>query len=650
MVQSRFPAWLIAALLALVTIGVYWPITHFDFINLDDPDYFSANRHVLSGLKWDNVLWAFRPELEANWHPLTWLSFMLDVTLLGPGPRGPHLINLLLHTANSVLVFLLLRRMTGAFWRSVVVAGLFALHPLRVESVAWVTERKDVLSTFFFLLTLAAYVGYVRVQSLKSEVGRQRSEVRVKGSASRIQHPPSRVMRHAYLFYLLALCFFALGLMSKPMLVTLPLVLLLLDYWPLQRLTFPAARARVWQLIGEKAPFFLLSAVSCVVTFQAQSHAGAVADWVSSPLGARLQNAIVSYARYLGKNLWPVDLVIVYPLPVRWPWGAVAGATVLVVGLGLGVLWYGRQRQYLLTGGFWWFGTLLPVIGLAQAGNQAMADRYTYLPAIGLLVGLVWGAAELARSGRLPSMVTSIGAAAVLVGCCLWTAGQLRYWRDNETLFRHAVACTSGNFVAHEVLGVTLAAQGKWDEAIQQYELVLQTRPRNAEAHNNLGLALAAQRKWNEAIQHYEQALKSKPNLPFAHNNLGVAFAEQGKWQEASQHYEQALQSSPNLAEAHYNLGLALGAQGKWNEAIQHYEQALKSNPDLASICNPNIADAHNNLGTAFCQQGRAAEAVRQFQEALRLKPDHAEARRNLDAVLAAKAQASPPPGTSTNR
>ena len=509
----------VCLVLAAVTLAVFWPATGFDFINLDDAAYYSTNPHILGGLKWENALWAFRTGFLGNWHPLTWLSFMLDVTLFGPGPRGPHLVNLLLHVLNSVLLLLLLRRMTGALWRSALVASLFALHPLRVESVAWVTERKDVLSGLFFLLTLGAYVRYAGFQSLKSKVEACGPWSVVRGPWS-LFHPPSSF------FYVLSLLLFALGLMSKPMLVTLPFVLLLLDYWPLQRFrlsTLNPQPSTLWRLFWEKSPFFLLSGLFCVVTFRAQSSAGAVANWGDFPLAARIQNALVSYCRYLGKTFWPVDLAIGYPRPGCWPWAAVAAAMVLVAGLGFGALWCGRQRPYLLTGWFWFFGMLLPVIGLAQAGGQSMADRFTYLPAVGLFVGLVWGAGELARSGRLPKVVTGVGVVAVLAGCCLRTTDQLRYWQDSETLFRHALACTSGNYVAHNCLGVALAGQGKRKEAIQHYELALQSGPGFASAHLNLADALAAEGKWDQAIQHYEQALQSRPGLADAHLNLANA-------------------------------------------------------------------------------------------------------------------------------
>ena len=353
---ERWQSAVFCLLLVALTLTVFWSATRFDFVNCDDPEYFSTNPHVLGGLKKDNLFWAFRTWYMGNWFPLTWLSYMLDVTLFGPGSSGPHLMNVLFHATNGVLVFVVLRKMTGAMWRSAVVACFFALHPLRVESVAWVAARKDVLSGLFFLLTLWVYARYA-----------QGLEARTRNLEIRTDSPGFHVP--SFIFYLLALIFFALGLMSKPMLVTLPFVLLLLDYWPLRRCGFSTINHQLsgmWRLMGEKIPFFLLSAVICAVTFKAQSNSGAAADWISLPLVGRIQNALVSYCRYLGKTFWPVDLAFPYPHPLNWQTGAVMVATALVAAVSWAALCHGAQRRYLFTGWFWFFGAWYPSSALGK--------------------------------------------------------------------------------------------------------------------------------------------------------------------------------------------------------------------------------------------------------------------------------------------
>jgi len=556
--------------LAAVTLAVYWPVTGFEFINYDDNDYFYSNVHVLGGLTLKNVLWAFRVGDFRFFHPLTWLSLMLDMDLSGKGAGGPHFTNLLLHTANAVLLFLLLRRLTGAHWRSAVVAGLFALHPLRVESVAWIAERKDVLSAFFGLFSLIFYARYV--------------------SESKVQSPKSKT------FYGLALFFFALGLLSKPMLVTWPFVMLLLDYWPLGRvssgvaddesasfapfsfLLSPALRRLVW----EKIPFFMLSLMACALTFLLHEKNEGIVSLVEFPLGARIENAFVSYARYLGQTFWPMKLAVSYPLSEHWPWMQVVLAVVLVMGLSLAAVWLGRRRPYVFVGWFWFLGTLVPVIGLAQAGYQAMADRFTYIPLIGVFLVLVWGASEAFGHWRTPKTAIIGMAVLMLTACAFRTRDQLHYWQNSETLFRHALAVTENNYVAYYNLGNALVARRQLDEAQDNFRNALQIRPDYAEPHNNLGIILVMRGNLEEAIQHFHEALRFRPNYADAHLNLGFALVSQGKFDEAIQQYLEVLRLSPDNAYAHLNLGIALARLGRRDEAVAQFLEALRLKPDFA--------------------------------------------------------------------
>ena len=541
---------LLCLLLAVTTLAVFLPIGRHGYVNYDDSDYVTANQHVKGGLSWDNVVWAFKSGHASNWHPLTWMSHMLDIQLFGDSPGAQHMVSVGFHIANTLLLFLLLRSMTGAVWRSAMVAGLFALHPLHVESVAWVSERKDVLSAFFFLLTLWAYARYAdtrrcsargsKVQSPKSQSRRSQGSA-VSDQKLAAKPPPidrtmadhvSRFTFHASL-YLLALLFFALGLMSKPMLVTLPFVLLLLDYWPLGQIQWstPALEQRFWRLLLEKTPFFLLAAASSVVTFIVQRKGGAVSTSLS--LGARVANALVAYVRYIGKMLWPTDLSILYPHPGHWPAWQVIASAVLLLGIFAAVIWLVRRSPYLVIGWLWFVGTLVPVIGLVQVGIQSMADRYTYLPLIGLFIMLVWGVAELIpdRPWRVDALAA--GGITVLVVCSLLTVRQVQIWRDSETLFQQAVRVTKDNYLAYNNLGYYLSGLGRTAEAIENYRMSLKINPAYEDALNNLGYALAGQKKYLEAIPLYEAALRIKPKHTEVHNNLGNALSETGRIDEA---------------------------------------------------------------------------------------------------------------------
>ena len=486
-VRSRFPAWLMAVLLVLVTIGVYWPATRCGFVNLDDDLYVFQNAHLQSGLSWEGVKWAFRNTEQADyWAPLMWLSHIVGWQLFGMNPWGHHLINVLFHAANTALVFLVFSRMTGATWRSAALAALFGLHPLRVESVVWVTERKDVLSGFFGLLALLAYAGYAE--------GRRR-KTGGRGSWSGVAGPWSLSHLPAPIFYLLSLFLFALGLMSKPVLVTWPFVLLLLDYWPLRRLEPSPPNSQlstVLRLVGEKIPFFVLAALSSVVTVVVQRHGGALAGTESLPLGARVGNGLISYCRYMGKLVWPTDLAVFYPHPGQWLLGEVVLASGLM--LGISALLFVRRRRYpfLLMGWLWYVGTLVPNIGLVQAGGVAMAVRFTYIPTIGALILIVWGANELAGRRPYGAVALSVAEGAALVLCVALTRQQIGYWRDSETLFRRALAVTRDNWLAHHNLGNALESKGQTGEAIRQYQEALRLQPDHVSARRDLDAALAA--------------------------------------------------------------------------------------------------------------------------------------------------------------
>ncbi|MCX6916351.1 MAG: tetratricopeptide repeat protein [Verrucomicrobia bacterium] len=599
--QPRLRVWLMAVLLALGTIAVYWPATRCDFINYDDPDFVTSNAHVQGGLNWESVKWAFRLNEGDYWHPLTWLSLMLDASLLGQGAGGFHFTNVAFHAANSVLLFGLLRLLTGSLWRSMVVAALFALHPLRVESVAWVTERKDVLSGFFGLLSLIAYARYAQRQ--RAVISNQSSVIsrQSAGSAAgdyRTRTTAYRLLTtdHRLLFYLLSLCFLALGLMSKPMLVTLPCVMLLLDYWPLKRMqnveasdTHPPSRFtfhvsrfthHVLPLLFEKIPFFVLSGISCVLTYLTERGPQQTAGFVESPALHRLESAFVAYARYLGKTFWPVELAVPYVNPDHWSWVEVGTSFLLVAGVGLAVFWLGRRWPYLLVGWCWFLGTLVPVVGLTPGWGTFMADRFTYVPSIGMLILAVWGVCEMTRCRRYQLLALSVAGGTAIVLCLALTRQQLGYWKDSEALFRHTLQVTENNDVAHNCLGVALGKKDQTEEAIRQYQEAIRLKPDRPMPHYNLGVAFAKAGQTDEAIRQYREAIRLKPDHANAHNSLGHALFRKGQTEEAIRQYQEALRLQPDHTIAHYDLGLALDQEGRTDEAIRQYREAIRLKPD----------------------------------------------------------------------
>jgi protein O-mannosyl-transferase len=632
------PAWLLAVLLALVTTALYWPAMRCGFVNYDDPAYVASNPRVQTGLTLDNLGWAFSTSETGNWHPVTWLSLMLDASLFGKGAAGFHFTNLALHAINAVLLFLLLRRLTGSQWRSAGVAALFACHPAHVESVAWVAERKDVLCACFGFLALWFYADYARARA-----GR---DVPVSHSSSA---------------YALAWVCFAMGLLSKPMLVTWPFVLLLLDYWPLGRFR----PGQVWPLVREKIPFLALALVASVVTFLAQKHEGVMATVEKLTLGERSGNAVISYCRYLGKLCWPTDLAVIYPYCGHWPWEQVLLAGGLLTLISAMVWVRRRQQPFLLVGWLWFTVTLVPVIGLVQVGAQAMADRYTYIPSVGVLLLAIWGGHELTRRWRHQSLALGVAGTAVIVLCFVLTRQQLGYWQDSETLFRHALAVTENNSIAYNNLGSTLLDQGRTDAAVTQFQAELRLQPDDADAHNNLGMALFAQGQTNLAITQFQTAFRLKPQAARFHCNLGDWFAKYGEIDEAISQFQEGVRLDPACADAHFNLGIAYLQENRLDEAVSQIEAGLRLNPVCAAACfdlgnaffkqgrtdeaiaqfqealrlQPDYAIAHNYLGVVFGAQGRSDEAIHEFQEALRFKPDYAAAHNHLGFALAAKGQ-----------
>ncbi len=635
MARLRFPVWLVAALLVLVTVALYWPAMRCDFVNFDDPGYVTSNLHVQSGLSWEGVKWAFLKPVSCNWHPLTMLSHMVDCQLFGLEPWGHHLTSVLLHALNAALVFALLQQLTGAPVRSLFVAALFAVHPLRVESVAWVAERKDVLSVFFGLLSLIFYVRYAQRRSQGADHGSPAASSKLEVGSSMLD-----VQFSSAINYFPSLAFFICGLMSKPMLVTWPFVMLLLDYWPLRRFQLSASVPSVpsvaknpglWRLVFEKIPFFAFAAAVSVVTFLVQKHGGAVTAGENLPLGARGGNALVSYCRYLGKLFWPTDLAVFYPHPGHWPMGEVLLAGVLLVGISALLIVKWRRYPFLLMGWLWYCGTLVPVIGLVQAGEQAMADRFTYAPSIGVLIFAIWSAYELTRRWWVHVIALSVAGAAVLVLCFALTRQQIGYWKDSEAIFRHAIEVTESNYVAHLNVGTALVKKGQINEAISQYEEAIRLKPDDAAARTNLGAALVIKGQIDEAIRQYQEAIRFKPDYAEARFNLGNDLFDKGQIDEAISQYREAIRLKPDYAEARFNLGTALVNKGQIDEAIRQYQEVIRLKPDGA--------EAHYHLGTALVNKGQIDGAASQYREAIRLKPDYTDAHYNLGLVLGMKGQ-----------
>ncbi len=665
-ILTKYRSFWICLVLTLAATAVFYRVYTFDFINFDDPVYVSQNPNIQAGITLKAVKWAFTASRAANWHPITWLSHMLDWQFFGSNAAGHHLTNLIFHIANTLLLFIILKQMTKAIWPSAFVAALFALHPLHVESVAWVSERKDVLSTFFWLLTMWAYIRFVDRPKITN--------------------------------YLLIVVFFALGLMSKPMLVTLPFVLLLLDYWPLQRFN----TKRPLSLLIEKIPLFVMVLASSIVTFIVQRKGQAIRTVEDYTIPVRLANASISYMQYIIKMIWPVRLAVFYPHPgqnVSVPIAVISAIFLLIVTVL--VFRFAGNHKYLVTGWLWYIGTLVPVIGLIQVGNQAVADRYSYITLTGLFIIIAWGLPELLGKWTSASSVESpqrkivlwISSLMVLSALAVCANLQLRYWKNSITIFQHALNVTKNNYMAHfcmtpmlleqgrieeaiwhnsealrikpdylsglNSLAVSLHKAGRIDEAIYYYNKALGINPAAGEVHVNLAAALAAESRFDEAVRHYRialdgmdtpfirsdlasslmslgrfeeavieyrKALSAVPDDPNILNGLGCALAQTGNFDEAVSLYSKALQIAPDLVNIRLNLGFALSSSGRLAQAVQEYEKIL--------LIQPQNAVAHNDIGVALSRQGKLDEAIAHFNRAIQIDSDYAAARDNLNIAL----------------
>jgi tetratricopeptide (TPR) repeat protein len=623
MPRLRIVAWF----LALVTLVIYLPVRMAGFV-YDDYAYLVNNPTVQNGLSWAGIKWAFTTGYSANWHPLTWLSHMLDCQLFRMNPGAQHVINVLFHSANAVLLLLLLFRLTGELWPAALVAALFAWHPLHVESVAWIAERKDVLSTFFELLALLAYTSYAK--------GRLGSGGKPKSSRD----------------YSLALIFFALALMAKPMPVTLPFVLLLLDLWPLQRFSISNFQLPAFgRLVREKWPFFVLSAASCIVTFVAQQHGEAVRTLTQDPLNYRLQNAPVAYALYLLKMIWPANLAVYYPPPDEIPSLAVAVSLVALAGISIAVWRLRKSRPYLLVGWLWFLGTLVPVIGLVQAGSQALADRYSYFPLIGVFIAVAFGMRDLANRLRLPKSLLATMAVMVFAGCIFATENQLPYWQDNKQLFLHDLAVTPDNPDAHFWIGTAFQEGHDYTNALTEFRKAEQLDPDFMSTHFMIGGLLKDLGKPEDALAEYHEALRIEPNNPAVHDRIGLLLAEMGRYDEAITEFKIAAKSNASDQWPHFHLGKLLATQGHDVEAIAEFREALRIDPDnfqflayaaelLAASEDPQVRDGPtalayalkanaltknaqpfvlDALGMAYAENGRFDEAQQAVQRAIDL-------------------------------
>ena len=578
-----------AAGLAALTVALFATLRTAGFIGLDDPGYVPANPHVTAGLTASSFAWAWSTAgYAANWHPLTWLSHMLDVEMFGLWPGGHHLTSVVLHALNTSLLFLLLYRTTSAIGRSSVVAALFAVHPMHVESVAWVAERKDVLSTFFWFLTMLGYAAWTR--------------------------------RPATWRYLIVCVSFTAGLLSKPMLVTLPCVLVLFDLWPLARWTGKLRDLR--PRIVEKLPLFALAAASSVITIVVQQRGGATTDLDTLPAATRAANALAAYTQYLGKLVWPTNMAIFYPYRETFPWWWIATALVAMIGLSA-FAWRARHdRAYFTTGWFWFAGTLVPVIGFIQVGRQAMADRYTYVPYVGLFIAIVWAGHWALSKLRAPVYLPVALAVAGIAGATALTASQVRVWQSHETVWKHAAAVTTGNYIAANELGMLLAAENRHKEALQWFERAARDKPAFAEARNNLGLTYVQLGRLQDALAQYELAVTIRSAFPEAERNYGNALLGAGQAGAAETHYRKAIFLRPDMADAHHDLGVLLASQSRVPEAIAQLEDAVRLNP--ASVKSRFV------LGMLYGAANRLDDAAAMFRDVLQRDPSQAGAREML--------------------
>ena len=587
-------------LLAVVTFALYFPAVNFDFVNADDPSYVTENPRVLAGLTLDGIRWAF-----TTWHPLTWLSLMLDAQLFGPKPSAFHTVNLFLHTANAALLFVVLRKLTKTLWLSAIVAALFAWHPLQAESVAWVSERKGLLSTLFGLSALYFYAAYAE----------KRLTANVKPLASRS--------------YWLSLTGFVLALMSKPMWVTLPVLLLLLDYWPLNRLR-PGNdfSPRAWfPLVVEKIPFLLLAIASSVATVLFQKSGGVLQTLGTYSMSSRIENFFVSYAHYLGKVFWPFSLATPYPRVFHWGAPILTASILLFVGLCFGAVCLRRKWPFVFVGWFWFLIALLPVNGMIQAGAQTVADRYAYVPLIGVFIVVVWGFHRLSDQRKVPRKIVAVAALVALVACIARTRDQLPHWKNSETLARHAIAVTKDNFLSYYSLGWYYDTQGKRAEAFENYRRATQIKPNYGEPWNGLGCLFADQKDFTQALACFQSAVDARPDRAEYRYNLARALTFLNRDAEAAEQYQRIIQQQPDYVAARSDLGKLLARQKRPEDAIKEFREALRYDPK-----NPSL---HFFLGKLLAAKGLKAEAVAALQTALQLQPNFPAAQSELRALEA---------------
>jgi len=585
---------IVCLILSLLILAVYWQVTGFEFVNYDDVMYITENSHVKSGLTLKNLVWSFgfSHEVLTHWHPLTWISHILDFQLYGLKPGMHHLTSLIIHLVNSILVFLVFQRMTVELWKSAFVAALFALHPINVDSVAWVAERKNVLSTFFWMLTLMTYTRYSERPGLSR--------------------------------YLLTCASFTLGLLAKPMLVTLPFVLIIMDYWPLKRFRLPEFSV-ISRLVIEKIPLFIISGISIYIYFLSQR--GSIASTALRPMSLRIANALVSYVSYIEKMIWPQHLAVHYPFPHMVPLWKATGSGTLLLLVSLWVFIVIKRKPYLAVGWLWFIGTLFPVIGLVQTGLwPAMADRWAYVPLIGLFIIIVWGSPELLSKWRHKKTGLTVMGTTILSILTLTSWLQARHWANSITLFEHAVQATANNCLARFNLGIALANRGRTTEAIEHFSHALMIEPDNAGAHNHLALALLDQGRITESIEHFSRALRINPKYTDALNGLGLALGKKGQMSEAIECFSHALRIKPDYEEAQNNLGVALQKEGRLNEAVEHYYTALN--------LNPNNFYSHFNLGVCLTDLGRYKDAISHFNVALKINPGSSQARMALETAF----------------
>jgi protein O-mannosyl-transferase len=597
---------MISLFLILMIVMVYGQVGSFDFVDWDDGFYVTKNAYVQKGLSAEGFIWAFTTSLAGNWHPITWLSHMLDSELYGLNPGGYHYTNIAFHIANTLFLFFILFRMTGALWKSAFVAALFAVHPLHVESVAWVSERKDVLSTFFGLLMIGAYYRYIKAPDLKS--------------------------------YLLVIIFLGMGLMSKPMLVSFPFVLLLLDFWPLKRIQLkndsdlPSENStcygfkRIYQLIVEKIPLFFMAVIICILTFFIQRNDGVVASLEIMPLKTRIANSLISYVTYVLKAIWPHNLAYYYPYSMsNFSVSQIYGAGFLILSIILGAIYLSRQCPYVLVGLFWYFGTLVPVIGLVQVSDQAMADRYTYIPLIGFFIVVAWGVPDILKKWHYRKIFLFVSAIIILSALTIRAFFQTSHWKNSIALFENAVKINEHNYHALNNLITVLIKNGNYDEAFMYLNRALKMNPRKEYLRMNLANVLFLQSKPDEAIYQYREILQTDTKNADVFYNLAYVLSTQGKLDEAVSLYKKTLKIDPEYSKAHYNLGNIYLNQGKTKEAFMHYAEVIKLKADYVQ--------AFDKLGIIMFKQGKFNKAKVFFSKAIRIDPNYSEARNHLKTL-----------------